>query len=104
MEESKFKKNNETFSCIHCGGTVPQHPTSSRDHCNNCLFGLHVDVNPGDRLNQCKGVLEPVGLKIANGKKQIVYTCQKCEKRVFCIVAPDDNKEEIIKLSSKVYS
>lgn len=98
-----FIKNNEEFTCLNCGKLVPKHPTSSRDHCPYCLWGQHVDINPGDRLNDCRGMLKPVGIKIANGKTRVVYTCEKCKKNVLCIKAPDDNQEEILKLSSKKY-
>lgn len=69
---------------------MPKHPSSSRDHCNKCLYGLHVDINPGDRANKCRGILKPISLEIANGKQKIVYKCQKCFKEVKCIKAPDD--------------
>lgn len=100
----KFTKNNESFVCYNCGVNVIEHPTSSRDHCNNCLFGLHVDVNPGDRANDCKGELLPIGLKINSGRTQIVYRCRKCSKLAFCIEAPDDNKDAVLDLSSKAWS
>lgn len=100
MEEKKFQKNNESFDCKNCGLSTPPHPSSSRDHCVNCLYSLHVDINPGDRLNECKGLLKPVGLRTKNGKQQIVYKCEVCSKTTYCIVAPDDNRELIIKLGS----
>lgn len=99
-----FSKNNQNFICVNCGSEVPAHPTSSRDHCNVCLYGLHVDIEPGDRLNDCRGILEPVGLKIANGKEQIAYKCQKCMKLVACITAPDDDRAKIVELSNMRWS
>ncbi len=94
-----FSKNNESFTCINCGKKVEEHPTSSRDHCNHCLVGLHVDIDPGDRLNECKGILEPIGLKTVNNKEQIVYKCLKCSKTLFCVTAPDDNREKVVELA-----
>jgi DNA-directed RNA polymerase subunit RPC12/RpoP len=91
-------KNNEEFVCIHCGTHVEKHPTSSRDHCTNCLHSLHVDNIPGDRANECKGVLEPIGIKSFGSKMQIVYRCQRCHKEVANIVASDDNMEIITEL------
>ncbi len=98
-----FKKRNEGFICKNCGERVSLHPSSSRDHCNFCLYGLHVDIEPGDRANDCKGVLEPVGIRKKNSKDQIVYRCKKCKKEVFCIVAPDDNFEAIVELTLVEY-
>jgi len=99
----RFTKNNESFICEHCGKTVPFHLTSSRDHCCFCLYSKHVDINPGDRQNGCKGLLEPIGIKTANGKTQIAYNCQKCLGRVFNIVADDDSKDVLNQLYSKVW-
>lgn len=98
----KFTKNNQGFTCISCGFEVPPHPTSSRDHCSNCLVGLHVDINPGDRANECRGILRPNGMKIANGKTQILYKCEKCNKTSACIKAPDDNLEKLIEIGNTV--
>lgn len=100
MEPKRFQKNNESFVCLNCGKLTPAHPSSSRDHCIYCLCSLHVDINPGDRLNECKGLLKPIGLRSKNGKQQIVYKCEKCSKIAFCVSAPDDNREEIIRIGS----
>ena len=54
-------------------------------------------------MNECKGLLKPVGLKIGNRKSQIAYECQTCGKKVFCVVATDDDQSEILKLGSKVW-
>lgn len=99
----KFKKNNETFKCLNCGVQVPEHPKSSRDHCIKCLFGLHVDINPGDRLNSCKGMLTPIGIEVKGQTERIVYQCVKCGNKVKCVVAPDDNRDEIMKLYKKIW-
>ncbi|MBN1617777.1 RNHCP domain-containing protein [Candidatus Dojkabacteria bacterium] len=99
-----FVVRNEEFICTNCGKTVYKHPHSCRDHCNYCLHSLHVDINPGDRLNPCKGTLIPIGFRIKNQKDQIVYKCQKCKQLVFNIIAPDDNKSLLIKISSIPWS
>ncbi len=99
----KFTKNDEGFICFNCRKEVEQLNNSSRDHCNFCLYGLHVDINPGDRLNDCKGVLEPIGLKTSNGKTQIAYKCQKCGKIIYCKKAEDDNPNKILELNTKIW-
>ena len=99
----KFAKNDTGFVCENCGVDVPPLDYSSRDHCNSCLFGKHVDINPGDRQNECRGLLVPIGMKIASGKQQIAYNCSKCSQRVFCVVAEDDNSDKILELASKVW-
>ena len=92
----KFTKNDSSFTCINCGAFVPELKTTSRDHCNNCLHGLHVDVNPGDRANECKGVLVPIGVTT-----KIHYKCAKCGARVNNKSAHDDNFEEMLKICKK---
>lgn len=94
-----FKKRNESFVCINCNKKVKSHPSSCRDHCNDCLFGLHVDIDPGDRASDCKGILEPVGVRKKNGKEQIVYRCEKCKEVRYCKVALDDDFEVMLDLT-----
>lgn len=100
----KFIKNNSSFLCEYCGVEVPLHPSSSRDHCTNCLWGKHVDIMPGDRLNKCQGALKPIGIIIKNGKTKLVYRCEKCFTKLKCVTAEDDNKEKILELSKRVFS
>ena len=100
MPSPRFTERNEGFVCLACGRDVPPHPSSSRDHCDRCLTGLHVDVNPGDRMNECGGKLSPIGLQTKGGKTKIAYQCEECGARVFNIVAPDDNAERIAELAT----
>ena len=100
MESATFTESNEPFTCIACGLAVPPHPSSSRDHCNDCLTGLHVDVFPGDRLNECGGKLRPIGVQTKNRQTRIVYRCETCHEQIFAPVAPDDNEELIASLFS----
>ena len=94
-------KNDQEFICENCKKEVKKLNYTSRDHCPYCLFSKHVDIVPGDRENPCKGILEPIGYTFSSGKEQIIYECRKCNKRVKNITAEDDNRDEIILLSSK---
>ena len=98
----QFTKNDNSFVCINCKAFVPVLKTTSRNHCNSCLYSLHVDINPGDRANECKGVLEPVGL-VTSGKKGYIiqYKCKKCGAVTNNRSAVDDNFEELLKLCKK---
>jgi hypothetical protein len=70
------------------------------------LYSLHVDIYPGDRANECKGVLEPVGVE-HNSKKGwvILHRCQACgELRRNKSAQNDsvsDNYDLIVALSKK---
>lgn len=46
------------------------------------------------------GLMEPVGLETKEGKTQIVFMCQSCGKQGKNIIAPDDNQELLIELST----
>ncbi len=94
-----FLKNDQSFICVNCGSQVEKLGYTSRDHCNKCLYSLHVDIEPGDRLNECKGMLKPINV-LDTGKKhmQIEYICTKCGKKTRNIVAADDSKEEILNI------
>jgi hypothetical protein len=57
-----FKKTKEDFVCEHCGKPVVGNGYTN--HCPECLWSKHVDVNPGDRAATCLGLMEPVGVTI----------------------------------------
>ena len=96
----KFYMNDEEFICDNCHRKVEKLHYSSRDHCPYCLFSKHVDVTPGDRANECKGVLEPIGIDKYKNTYKIIYKCLKCGQIHKNIAANDDNFDEIISLST----
>lgn len=95
----KFLKNDNSFTCEKCGFKVEKLVYSSRDHCPNCLYSKHVDINPGDRKSDCLGMMKPTGIEKYKDTYKIVYICEKCNKTQKNIVAKDDNLDEIIKAS-----
>ena len=97
----KFTELDEEFICINCGKKVSKLNYSSRDHCPYCLYSLHVDINPGDRLNTCKGILKPIDIEKFKDTYKIIYKCSTCGELHKNIMAKDDNYDEILKLSSK---
>ena len=97
-----FVKNDNEFNCINCGKRIEKLKYTSRDHCNSCLYSLHVDVFPGDRANECKGILVPINVIQTSKKGQvIIYRCSKCGVEVRNIVAQDDDRETIYKIVEK---
>lgn len=95
----KFNMRDEKFICEHCHKSVNPLKYTARDHCPFCLYSKHVDINPGDRLNTCLGLLEPIGIEKYRDIYKIIYKCQKCGKSHKNIMANDDNMDLIIKLS-----
>lgn len=79
MEQKRFTKNDNSFICVHCGKEVEPLGYTSRNHCPHCLWSLHVDINPGDRANPCRGELEPIRTE-PDAKKGfiIIHRCKKC--------------------------
>ena len=99
-----FTKNDAGFVCSSCGKNVLPLKYSSRDHCPFCLCSLHVDINPGDRQNECKGILKPVDLEYSQNKGYVlVYRCTKCNQIKKNKVADDDDKTMITKVSNHTY-
>lgn len=74
-----FTKNDSGFICAHCGKDVLPLGYTSRNHCPFCLWSLHLDINPGDRMSDCGGELEPVAA-LPDAKKGFIIThkCRKC--------------------------
>lgn len=97
----KFNMINESFICENCGKEVSKSDYTARDHCPYCLYSKHVDVNPGDRMNKCEGLLKPIEVEKFKDSFKIVYKCQKCNMLHKNIMLRDDNMDLIIKLSVK---
>lgn len=102
MRRFTAQGTNIGFVCQHCGREVPPLQNGSyRNHCPFCLCSLHVDVFPGDRANNCHGLLEPIGAE-HSGKKgwMIVYRCARCgglgrNKAALDDAVPDDFEQLI---------
>lgn len=97
MRRFTAQGTNTGFVCANCDRTVPPLQNGSyRNHCPFCLYSLHVDVFPGDRANECHGLLEPVGAE-HSGKKGwvIISRCARCgdlrrNKAALDDAVPDD--------------
>ena len=98
----KFNELDEGFICENCNKKVNPLNYSSRDHCPFCLYSKHVDINPGDRNNNCKGLMKPIGIEKYKDTYKIIYQCIKCKENHKNIIAKDDDMNEIIHISSSV--
>lgn len=95
----KFNMVDENFICEHCNKEVKKAVYTARDHCPFCLYSKHVDINPGDRENNCKGLLEPIGIEKFKDTFKIIYKCKNCHEIHKNIMISDDNMDLIINLS-----
>ncbi len=113
-KKKSFKKGyykthacNETFHCKHCGRIVGPLGAGSdhRNHCPNCLFSQHVDVEPGDRASDCGGAMEPIAVWVRrNGEWAIIHRCQICGALSSNRIAADDNPMTLTSLAMKPIS
>jgi hypothetical protein len=75
------------------------HGDGYTNHCPLCLWSRCVDVNPGDRAGNCGGLMRPIGIETSGDKFAIIHKCEKCGKTARCRAAPNDDADEIIKIS-----
>ena len=95
----RFNMIDEEFICENCHKEVKKLEYSARDHCPYCLYSKHVDINPGDRQNNCKGLLKPIGIEKFKDTYKIIYKCEKCKMEHKNIMATDDNYDVILEIS-----
>ncbi|MEK7642345.1 MAG: RNHCP domain-containing protein [Patescibacteria group bacterium] len=94
-----FKKVTENFVCEHCGREVVGNGYTN--HCSKCLWSKHVDVDPGDRLETCQGLMEPISAEESGGEWSLIHQCQKCGFVRKNKISKEDNFREVIKVSRK---
>jgi len=92
----KFIKTKEDFICEKCGEKVIGNGYTN--HCPRCLWSKHVDINPGDRMSKCGGMMRPIGLDKKNGIFYVVQKCEKCGHTRKNKLIRGDNFDEAVKL------
>lgn len=95
----KFQKRIEDFVCEHCGFSIMG--SGYTNHCPNCLWSKHVDINPGDRAAECGGLMKPIKTELDHGEQIITHKCIKCGHEKRNRQALDDNMDELIRLINK---
>ncbi|MCX6807880.1 MAG: RNHCP domain-containing protein, partial [Patescibacteria group bacterium] len=76
MLSPKYQRHIEDFICENCGLKVIGNGFTN--HCPNCLWSKHVDINPGDRAEACKGMMKPVAIELRNGLYYVLQRCVLC--------------------------
>ena len=95
----KFIKRTENFICANCKTKVSG--DGYTNHCPKCLWSRHVDINPGDRKNNCRGLMEPIAIEITRKGYIIIHCCQKCKVSKRNKVAENDSFQAILIIASK---
>lgn len=96
----RFSKKQEDFVCAHCEVAVSG--TGYTNHCPKCLWSKHVDINPGDRAEECGGLMKPVDLYKEGQHWVLTHECQRCRMRRRQKISETDDFEEIIRLSKQM--
>lgn len=93
-----MKRTIEDFICEKCGTSVKGNGYTN--HCPACLWSKHVDKTPGDRAEECGGLMKPIGVEVKHGEiDRVILKCQTCSFERPAPVLPEDNREELIKIS-----
>jgi hypothetical protein len=92
---------NEGFTCQNCGKKNEKAEKTCKNHCQYCLYSLHVDKDvPGDRASACKGLMRPVKAEKDSRKGiMIFHKCEKCGKLAKNKSLEDDDFEQLIILT-----
>ena len=92
----RFSRKIEDFTCEVCGAQVSGNGFT--DHCPKCLWGKHVDVNPGDRAAKCGGLLRPMSTEHDRNSFFIDYRCEKCKVKKRFHASKEDDEELLFKI------
>lgn len=94
-----FERTKEDFTCEKCGHFVMG--TGYTNHCPKCLWSKHVDIDPGDRLATCQGLMEPIGVEMKGREYSLLHKCTSCGFERLNKVSEGDDFGEVVKLSNK---
>ena len=85
----RFARTREDFRCFNCDTAVSG--DGYTNHCPNCLWSLHVDVQPGDRSASCRAPMRPVQLLYERDEFVVVHECTTCGATRRCRTSSDDD-------------
>lgn len=94
-----FQRRTEDFLCERCGAHVTGNGYTN--HCPRCLYGKHVDINPGDRLEMCGGLMEPIATEKEGRGEKLVHQCLRCGKIRKNKIQVEDSFDALLMLAKK---
>jgi len=97
-QTKKFQRTKENFTCENCRHFIEG--TGYTNHCSQCLWSKHVDINPGDRKETCHGLMEPKAILKKKNDYSILHTCTKCGLEKLNKSAEDDDFNMLLNLSN----
>ena len=96
---SQFIRTKEDFTCKKCGFFVEGEGYTN--HCSECLWSKHVDIYPGDRAENCGGMMEPIMVEKKGKEYIIIHKCVKCGLKKPNKTVKEDNFQTIIQISAE---
>lgn len=100
MDSKRFKRNIEDFVCIKCNLEI--RGDGYTNHCPQCLYSLHVDINPGDRKSTCGGIMEPIRVEKEGSETVLVHKCIKCNHVKRNKVNEKDNFDKVVEIAKNL--
>jgi len=98
--KKNFQRRIEDFECLHCGEKVEGNGYTN--HCPNCLWSRHVDINPGDRFAECGGMMEAIAINKKSQQYRILHRCENCGHEAWNQSAPEDNFDRLISIAKSM--
>lgn len=71
------------------------------NHCPRCLRSKHIDINPGDRLALCGGIMEPKSIETNGGTQIIIHQCVQCNHQKRNKTSKEDDFNVILEIMHK---
>lgn len=93
-----FKRNKEDFFCENCKTFVEG--DGYTNHCHNCLYSKHVDINPGDRASTCGGLMKPIETGKKGSDYFIIHQCLNCGFKKKNKLQKEDSFEVFLKIGN----
>lgn len=94
-----FQRKKEDFTCEQCGFFVVGNGYTN--HCSKCLWGKHVDVNPGDRASVCQGMMQPYSFTMNKQEFVVIHKCVSCGFMGKNRLSLEDNMDVLVALKQK---
>ena len=96
----KFIRKVEDFTCENCGTNTTG--DGYTNHCPECLWSKHVDINPGDRAAQCGGLMKPIEVIQSAGTYILTHKCIRCQYIKKNKLARNDSMDAAIALAENL--
>ena len=91
-----FTRRIEDFNCEHCGAANAG--DGYTNHCTQCLYSKHVDIDPGDREADCGGLMAPVDVLMERGRHVLVHRCTRCGIERRCRASDGDDIDAMVEI------